>query len=172
MDQSIGDRSKSGLKKRLRDSVVTHLLDIVGDICHHVHNIVKKFMTTFDNLLEKLFQDIFGDFHLSSDLLQQLKEICSYLGLTVRVPSNYISVRWLSVYDVCMEFFYLRDAYQIFYYSFTFIGNSSSRKKKVMDRIFKNLNVSHSLQEEIKKKFNSDWVRRRLPPKARKDNHE
>lgn len=84
--------SKSGLEKRLRDSVVTHLLDIDGDICHHIHNIVKKFMTTLDNLLEKLFQDIFGDFHLSSDLLQELKEICYYLGLTVRVPSNYIRV--------------------------------------------------------------------------------
>ena len=50
-----------------------------------------------------------------------------------------------------MEVSYLREAY-IFYYSFRFIDNSSSRKKKVMDKIFKKLNMSHSLQEEIKKR--------------------
>ena len=67
------------------------------------------------------------------------------------MPSYYVSVHWLLAYDVCMmEFPYLRDAYHIFDYSFTFIDNSSSRRKKVMDRIFKKLNVSHSSQEEIK----------------------
>ena len=50
-----------------------------------------------------------------------------------------------------MEFSYLRDAYHFFYYSFTFIDNSSSRKKKVMDRIFKKLNASHLSHEKIKK---------------------
>ena len=168
---SVMRGSKSGLAKRLRDSIAPHLLDIDGDICHHIHNIVKKFTTTFHNFLEKLFQDIFRDFHLSSDLLQQLKEICYYPGLTFRVPSNYISVHWLSVYDVCMEFSSLRDAYHIFYYSFMFIDNSSSSKKKLMDRIFKRLNMSHSLQEEVKK-FKSDWIRRSLLPKAKKENHK
>ena len=47
-------------------------------------------------------------------------------------------------------FSYLRDAYHIFDYSFAFIDISSSRRKKVMDRIFKKLNASHSSQEEIK----------------------
>ena len=148
---SVMRGSKSGLEKRLRNSVAPHLPDNDGDICPHIHNIVKKFTTTFGNFLEKLLQDIFRDFHLSSDLLQHLKEICYYLGLTFRVRSNYISVRWLLVYDACMEFLYLRDAYHIFYHSFTFTYNSSSRKKKVMDRIFKKLNLSHSSQEEIKK---------------------
>ena len=78
-------------------------------------------------------------------------KICHYLGLTFRVPSSHISVCWLLVYDICMEVSYLREAY-IFYYSFRFIDNSSSRKKKVMDKIFKKLNMSHSLQEEIKKR--------------------
>ena len=50
-----------------------------------------------------------------------------------------------------MEFSSLRDAYHIFYYSFMFIDNSSSSKKKLMDRIFKRLNMSDSLQEEVKK---------------------
>ena len=148
---SVTRGAKSGLEKHLRDSIAPHLLDIDCDICHHIHNIVKKFATTYGNFLEKLFQDIFRDFHVSSNLLQQLKEIWYYLGLTFRVSSNYMSVCRLSVYDVCMEFSCLRDVYHIFYYSFQFIDNSSSSKKKVMDMIFKKLNVSHSSQEEIKK---------------------
>ena len=148
---SVMRGSKSGLEKHLRDSVALHLLDTDGAICHHIHNIVKEFTIRFGNFLEKLFQDIFRYFHLSSDLLQQLKEICYYLGLTFRVPPNYIIVHWLLVYDVCMEFSYLSDASHIFHYSLIFIDNSSCRKKKVMDRIFKKLNVSHSSQKEIRK---------------------
>ena len=95
---SIMRGSKSGLEKHLRDSIASHLLDIDCDICHHIHNIVRKFATTFGNFLEKLFRDIFRDFHLSSDLLQQLKEIWYYLGLTFRVSSSYISVPVVGVW--------------------------------------------------------------------------
>ena len=56
--------SESGVENCLRDSVASHLLDIDCDICHYIHNIVNKFTTTFGNFLEKLFQDIFQDFHL------------------------------------------------------------------------------------------------------------
>ena len=43
--------SKSGLEKRLRDSVALDLLDIDGGICHYIHDIVKKFTTTFGDFL-------------------------------------------------------------------------------------------------------------------------
>ena len=46
---------KTGLEKRLRDGPVPHLLEINGDLCHHIHNIVKKFLNNFENYLEKLF---------------------------------------------------------------------------------------------------------------------
>ena len=89
---SVMRGSKSSLEKGLRDSVAPHLLDINGDIWHHIHNIVQKFPTTFGNFLENLFQGIFRDFHLSSDLLHQLKEICYYLSLILGVTSDYLIV--------------------------------------------------------------------------------
>ena len=58
---SVMRESKSGLEKHLRDSIAPHLLAIDGEICHHIHDIVKKFMTTLGNFLEKLFQDVFQD---------------------------------------------------------------------------------------------------------------
>ena len=143
---SVMRGSKTGLEKRIRDSVTPHLLDIDGDICHHVHNIAKMFTKAFDGYLEKLFQDIFRDFNLSADLLHRLNDICYPLGMSFRVPPNYISTHWLSVYNVCMEFSYLRDAYVIFYYSFV---DGSTRKTKVLNNIFKKLKVSPSSQEEI-----------------------
>ena len=143
---SVMRGSKTGLEKRIRDNVAPHLLDIDGDICHHVHNIAKMFTKSFDDYLESLFRDIFKDFDLSNDLLKRLKDVCYHLGLSFRVPPNYISTRWLSVYDVCMEFSYLRDAYVVFYYSFF---TESDKKKKVMDTIFKKLLVSNASQQEI-----------------------
>ena len=50
--------SKTGLEKRLRDGPVPHLLDIDGDLCHHINNIVKTFLNIFENYLEKLFRDL------------------------------------------------------------------------------------------------------------------
>ena len=44
-------RGKSGgLEKKLRD-LAPQMLDIDGDLCHHVHNAVRKFCSYFDNLL-------------------------------------------------------------------------------------------------------------------------
>ena len=37
---------KSGLEVRLREKA-PHLLDIDGDMCHHMHNAVKKFCSFF-----------------------------------------------------------------------------------------------------------------------------
>ena len=36
--------SKTGLEKRICDTVAPHLLDIDSDSCHHIHNIVKLFI--------------------------------------------------------------------------------------------------------------------------------
>ena len=143
---SVMRGSKTGLEKRIRDNVAPHLLNIDGGICHHVHNIAKMFTKSFDDYLESLFRDIFRDFDLSNDLLKRLKDVCYHLGLSFRVPPNYISTRWLSVYDVCMEFSYLRDAYIVFYYSFF---TECDKKKKVMDTIFKKLLVSNASQEIV-----------------------
>ena len=67
---------KTGLEKRLRDGSVPYLLDIDGDLCHHVLNIVKKFLNNFENYLEKLFRD------LRTNLLKRLELLCYHTGVT------------------------------------------------------------------------------------------
>ena len=49
---------KTGLEKRLHDGPVPHLFHIDGELCHHIHNIIKKFFNNFENYLEKLFPDL------------------------------------------------------------------------------------------------------------------
>lgn len=39
--------SKSGLETRIRQNKAPHLLNIDGDICHHVHNTCKSFVSPF-----------------------------------------------------------------------------------------------------------------------------
>ena len=59
---SVMRGSKTGLEKRIRDTVAPHLLDIDGDSCHHVHNVVKLFTIQFGLFVESLFRDIYRDF--------------------------------------------------------------------------------------------------------------
>ena len=61
---------KTGLEKRPYDSSVPHVLDFNYYLCHHIHNIIKKFLNNFENYLEKLFRDLYRDFDLSADLLK------------------------------------------------------------------------------------------------------
>ena len=37
-----------GLETKLRGNLAPHLLDIDGESCHHMHNIVKKFKLFFN----------------------------------------------------------------------------------------------------------------------------
>ena len=160
MDSASVERGcKSGLEKRIGDSVAPQLLDIDGDSCHHMHNIVKKFVQPFDSFLENLFRDIFRDFNLSADLLKRLKELCYHMGLSFRVPSNYVCTRWLSVLDVSIEFSYFRDAYVVFCYSF--VSDSVSQKRQAMEKIFKQYSVSKVLQDAknyLTMKIRSPWL--------------
>ena len=102
-----------------------HLLDIDGDICHHVHNIAKMFTKAFDGYLEKLFQDIFSRFQSECRLVTSIE--------------RYLLSSWYILQE-CL----LRDAYVIFYY---FI-DGSTRKTKVLNNIFKKLKVSQVLKEK------------------------
>ena len=113
---SVMGGEKNGLEKRVRD-LAPHLIDIDGDSCHHMHNIVKNFTNHFDKFLEGLFRNIYTDFKTSADSLEMLKEISFHLGLTFRKPVNYIAARWLSVLDTSLEFTYMRNAYRIYYHS-------------------------------------------------------
>ena len=57
---SVMRGEKNGLDKRVRD-LAPHLIDIDGDSCHHMHNIVKNFTNHFDKFLEGLLRNIYTD---------------------------------------------------------------------------------------------------------------
>ena len=110
--------NKTGLEKRIRDNKAPHLVDIDGDICHHIHNATKKFCKPFDKFVERLFSDLHNDFKWSPDLKEALREICEMIGLSFTMPDQFIEHRWLSCYDVAVSTLRLIDAYQLFYYGF------------------------------------------------------
>ena len=79
--------SVNGFQAKLRE-VAPHLIDIDGDVCHHINNSVKKFCSILDpdNMLNKLLDSLFSDMDFSADLREDLGEICQLLSLPQRVP--------------------------------------------------------------------------------------
>ena len=63
---------------------ILHLLDIDGDVFHHSHNSVGKFLNPFGGL---------------TDIRDYLKLICEILAVNFRKPPNYVQHRWLSILD-------------------------------------------------------------------------
>lgn len=110
--------SKNGLEIRIRQEKAPAMLDIDGDVCHHLHNAAKKFCAPFGNWTENLFLQIHNDHKWSTDLRDWLEELCGLLGITYRVPERFIPHRWLSSYDVSLSTLAMFDVYQIFYYAF------------------------------------------------------
>ena len=87
----------SGLETLIRDSVADHLLDIDGESCHHVQNIVKKIVSFFDYFLENLFGDVTNEFKYCADSLAILEEMTFHMGKKFRNPVSYHACRWLCV---------------------------------------------------------------------------
>ena len=102
----------SGVETLIRQNVAPHLLDIDGESCHHMHNIVKKITSFFDYFLENLFRDVSNEFKFSPDALDLLKQLTFHMSHNFRKPQNYVACRWLSVYDASVEFDYFADIYK------------------------------------------------------------
>ena len=164
----------SGLEVKMRKNVAPQLLDIDGESCHHVQNIVKKLTSTFDYYLENLYRDVSTEFRFSPDSIEILQSITHHLGLTFRKPVNYIACRGLSVYDSSIDFDNAFDAYYIYFllYEKARINveiakisktkeNSSKTMKeleqeahrvdKKLNKKLKNNNVSASSRQELQK---------------------
>ena len=93
MDSASSMREeKYVLELRIRE-LAPHLLDIDGDSCHHMHNIVKNFTLHFGSFLERLLRNLYTDFKHSTNSLESLKDITFHLNLTFRKPSNNIAAR-------------------------------------------------------------------------------
>jgi hypothetical protein len=68
------------LRKKIRDSRTPGLLDIDGDICHHLHNASKKLCDPFGYWVESLFTDLHTDHRWSVDLRENLQKFVKFLG--------------------------------------------------------------------------------------------
>ncbi|XP_041468120.1 uncharacterized protein LOC121418364 [Lytechinus variegatus] len=96
-------RGKKGGFETLVRNEASHLLDIDGDTCHHIHNASKLFCKYFDGIIEGLTDDWHTDAKFSTDLREYLREICEILEVPFHMPRKRVPHRWLSVHDVLDE---------------------------------------------------------------------
>ncbi|KAJ8026118.1 hypothetical protein HOLleu_33867 [Holothuria leucospilota] len=106
----------NGFEAKLREAN-PNLLNIDGDICHHIHNCVKKFCSHFGNHVENLCDDLYRDFQYSPDLAQYLQEMTDLFGLDCKLPQQRIAHRWLSSYDVSIRILDMIDPLTLFYFA-------------------------------------------------------
>ena len=139
--------SKNGVEEKLRTQA-PHLLDIDGDICHHIHNASKKFCEPFELWCEGLFKDLYVDFKYSTDLRDSLSEICEILGVTFTMPERFLSHRWLSCYDVAVSTSHLWDSYKLFYTAFL-PKSEQNLYANVKNAIFRKYSVSKHAKDVI-----------------------
>lgn len=115
--------------------------------------------------LESLCADIHNDFQWSPDLRGALMGICEVVGIKYTMPQNYISFRWLSIYDVAQDFSRMSTALILFYYSFI----SSSKRPDFLPtiiKIYKLYNVSETGRDYIRK-LHLDLSMKNLTPAGR-----
>ena len=120
----------SGFETLLRQAI-PHLLDIDGDICHHTHNSVKKFLSPFEKYIESLVTDVRTDAQWSTDLRDYLSEICQFLNIRYQMPADRVDHRWLSSYDAAVVDNPLLPALTVMYYSWIPKENRSLYKELV-----------------------------------------
>ncbi|GFR75011.1 hypothetical protein ElyMa_005767400 [Elysia marginata] len=85
-----------GYETQLREEA-PHLLEIDGDICHHIHNITRQFSSELDpdNTLARLLDDIHKDFVYGPDIREHFFTICKILGFPEKQPKERVGHRWL-----------------------------------------------------------------------------
>ena len=150
---------KSGLETLLREEV-PHLLDIDGDICHHVHNSVKKFCAPFNNFIERLIDDLHTDSKYSPDIREAIEEICFILDISYKNPPQRISHRWLSAYDCTVTMMSMIDAFYLFYYSWLNRELLDTYKDDIQ-HIFDNYNLNEISIKRIKE-INKSFSKKNL----------
>ena len=107
---------KSGFETLLRIKV-PHLLDIGGDTCHNVHNVVKRFCGHFGRYVEELLDDIHVDLKYSKDIEDYLRDLCRLKGIGFLKPRQRIAHRWLSVYDCSLPIQQMMSALFLLYWA-------------------------------------------------------
>ncbi|XP_035828664.1 uncharacterized protein LOC118478686 [Aplysia californica] len=131
--------SKNGFQAKLKESV-PEILDIDGDVCHHLHNIVKTFMTHLDpeNYTAKLLGDIHRDFSLSADLRDDICQISSLLEKPPLLPIEFAGHRWMSLMDATSRLLDILDQITLFYFAWA-PQNKKEKYSKIATEIMKKL---------------------------------
>ena len=124
--------AQSGFQARMKQDA-PHLLDIDGDICHHIHNVTKTFWSALDpeQHLPYLLDDLYRDFMYSADIREDLFSVCSILGCPEKSPKERVAHRWLSLLDATLHTQDLMDPLTVVYYSWL----SPKDKELFKDRI-------------------------------------
>lgn len=106
--------SKAGVETKLR-SVCPNLLDIDGDICHHAHNVAKKFTKTLQGHIESLFYDLNSHFTWSADQKEAYLNVCRIFQLPLTIPQSHCTTRWLSVFQCTSHTLEHWDVFIVFF---------------------------------------------------------
>ena len=141
--------SKSGLETLIHEKVAPHLLDIDGDVCHHMHNATKVFCKPFKSHVEQLFHLLFAHFKWSTDLRAYLSTICGALSIKFTMPERFLTHRWLSVYDVSLSTIRIIKAYFVFFFAYL-SKDDKQIYQELLDNIYEECSVDEDRQQIIK----------------------
>ena len=97
-------------------------------------------MEQFDQFIEILFRDLFNDLKWSPDLQSYMKELTELIGASFTMPERYVPTRWLSVLNCASDFLNKKDAYALFYFSFTKSNDDGSLYKTDIDILLNDRN--------------------------------
>ena len=124
--------SQHGYETKLREDA-PHLLEIDGDICHHIRNITRHFSSQLDpdNTLTRLLDDMHTDFVYSPDIKEHFFNICKVLGLPEKQPKERVGHRWLSLLDSTLSFEELADPLTILYFSWLSVEDKLLFQKRM-----------------------------------------
>ena len=124
--------SQHGYETKLSEDA-PHLLEIDGDICHHIHNITRHFSSQLDpdNTLTRLLDDMHTDFVSSPDIKEHFFNICKVLGLPEKQPKERDGHRWLSLLDSTLSFEELADPLTILYFSWLSVKDKLLFQKRM-----------------------------------------
>lgn len=130
---------KNGFQKKMKE-VVPNMLDIDGDVCHHLHNVVKMFTSHLDpdNFLQRLLGDVYRDFSFSTDLRDDLCQISNLLEEPTLLPIEFAGHRWMSVMDATARLLKIWDQLTIFYFAWV-PQDQKEEKSKLVTNVLKKL---------------------------------
>ena len=98
-------------------SKAPQLLDIDGNVCHHIHNTVKQFCKPVECFVEKWIDDIHCDTKYSTDISDALKEIRFILNVAFKKPPQRVNHCWLSVFNCLSIYMTLMNPLILIYYT-------------------------------------------------------